>query len=122
MPKTSDFETVFLRLKALFEPYAGKLKEVDYGGTGYFLETTHIMTNKQRLFFGGVRLGKAYVSFHLFPVYMEPALLKDISPELKKRMQGKACFNFTSVDEKLFQELASLTRTGYASFKAAKYV
>jgi hypothetical protein len=33
-----------------------------------------------------------------------------MSPALKKRMQGKACFNFTAVDEALFKELAALTR------------
>ena len=30
-------------------------------------------------------------------------------PELRRRMQGKACFNFTRVDEALFAELATLT-------------
>jgi hypothetical protein len=49
---------------------------------------------------GSVRVGKAYVSVHLLPLYMNPALNRNISPELKKRMQGKACFNFKTVPEK----------------------
>ena len=47
------------------------------------------------------------------PVYGDPRLLADMSPELRKRMQGKSCFNFTRVDEGLFTELTDLTRRGY---------
>jgi hypothetical protein len=48
---------------------------------------------------------------------MYPDLLKDISPELKKRMQGKSCFNFKKVEPALFAELAELTRKGAEKFK-----
>jgi hypothetical protein len=63
--------------------------------------------------FGGVRVGRRYVSYYLMPVYVEPALLDDVSLALKRRMQGKSCFNFTRVDEALFAELGNLTRHGY---------
>ncbi len=66
--------------------------------------------------YGGVRLGKNYVSYYLMSVYMSPELMKSISPELKKRMQGRACFNFTEVDPKLFSELKALTKAGSALF------
>ena len=69
-----------------------------------------------------VRKGKAYVSFHLMSVYAYPKLLQDISPELKKRMQGKACFNFKAVDEKLFKELAKLTKAGATRFSDGKFI
>jgi hypothetical protein len=46
------------------------------------------------------------------PVYAAPELGKNMSPELKRRMQGKSCFNFTTVDETLFRELESLTEEG----------
>jgi hypothetical protein len=45
-----------------------------------------------------------------------------MSPELRKRMQGKACFNFKAVDKSLFEELAALTREGYERFKALGYL
>lgn len=48
---------------------------------------------------------------------MFPKLVKGLSPELKRRMQGKACFNFTSVDEGLFQQLAALTERGFEEFR-----
>jgi len=51
------------------------------------------------------------------PVYMYPDLLQDISPDLKKRMQGKSCFNFKKVEPDLFTELATLTRKGAKKFK-----
>ncbi len=80
------------------------------------------MKNKQPLCFGDVRLGKNYVSFYLMSVYVSPGETKGMSPELKKRMQGKSCFNFKAVDEKLFQELATLTKAGAARFNDAKFI
>jgi hypothetical protein len=88
----------------------------------YYLDTRHVMKNKQPLCFAAARVGKSYVSFYLMPVYVYPDLLDGASPELKKRMQGKSCFNFKSVDDKLFKELARLTKAGFARYKTAKYV
>ena len=62
--------------------------------------------------FGGVMLGKRYVSYHLMCVYMDTHLLEAMSPGLRKRMQGKSCFNFTKVDEGLFDELSAITDKG----------
>jgi hypothetical protein len=65
------------------------------------------------MFFGSVRRGKAYVSFHLMPLYMNEKLTGQVSTELKKRMQGKTCFNFKQVPEpELAAELARLTEEG----------
>ena len=69
-----------------------------------------------------MRRGKRYVSFYLMSVYACPDLLEGMSPELKKRMQGKSCFNFKDVDEKLFKELAKLTKAGAARFTDGKFV
>lgn len=64
----------------------------------------------------GTRVGKRYVSYYLMPVYGLPAPLDWISPELRRRMQGKACFNFTTVDEPLMLELERLTAAGVDRF------
>ena len=56
------------------------------------------------------------------PVYMQPELLATVSPELKSRMQGKSCFNFSSVEPALFKELAALTKASYASYKGQGFV
>jgi hypothetical protein len=117
MPIKNNFNEVFARLKSIFQPYAKKMDAAYDTETYYLLNTRYIMKNKQPLCFGGVRRGKNYVSFYLMSVYTCPELLKSMSPELKKRMQGKSCFNFKEVDEELFKELATLTKAGAAKFK-----
>jgi hypothetical protein len=73
--------------------------------------------------FGSVRLGKAYVSFHLMPLYMNEALSGTISPALRKRMQGKTCFNFkTAPDAALLAELERLTAAGLKFFDDKNWV
>src|SRR5947209_686538 len=69
MPDKNDFDKVFARLKSIFQPYAKKLDVAQDNQTYYLLNTRHMMKNKQPLCFGGVRLGKAYVSFYLMSVY-----------------------------------------------------
>jgi hypothetical protein len=122
MPNNNNFDQVFARLKAIFQPYVKKMDVAQDNQTYYMLNTRFIMKNKQPLCFGGVRLGKAYVSFYLMSLYACPELLKSMSPELKKRMQGKSCFNFKEVDEKLFKELTQLTRAGAAKFSDGKFI
>jgi hypothetical protein len=122
MPAKADFETVFLKLKAILEPYAPKLVVASDTKNYYSLETNHVMKNKHRLYFAGVRLGKAFVSYYLMPVYASSELVAGMSPELKKRMQGKACFNFKAVDERLFKELSKLTKAGLARFNDQEFL
>ena len=74
------------------------------------------------MFFGSVQVKKAFVSYHLMPVYVQPALLEGLSPALRARMQGKSCFNFSKVDAALFKELDALTCAGYASYRAQGFV
>src|SRR5580765_4955311 len=122
MPDKKDFERVFNELKSIFKPYAKKMDVASDTDTYYLLNTRYVMRNKQPLCFGGVRLGKNYVSFYLMSVYASPEFLKNMSPELKKRMQGKSCFNFKEVDKKLFAELKSLTKAGAAKFSDEQFI
>ncbi len=61
---------------------------------------------------------KSYVAFHLMPLYVQPDLAIDISPELTRRRQGKTCFNFKKVEPDLFDQLAVLTARARASTDA----
>ncbi|NMM21961.1 MAG: hypothetical protein HHJ11_00390 [Phycicoccus sp.] len=70
------------------------------------------------LMFAAVKIGKRYVSYHLMCVYVQPDLLKAMSPQLRKRMQGKSCFNFTKIDEALFDELSGITVKGREMYAA----
>jgi len=122
MPAKADFTEIFEQLKSIFKPYAKKMDVSQDSDQCYMLDTRYLMKNKQPLCFGGVRHGKNYVSFYLMTVYASPDMLKNISPELKKRMQGKSCFNFKEVDKKLFGELKALTKDGVAKFSDKKYI
>ena len=62
------------------------------------------------MFFGAVMMFKGYVSYHLMPLYACPELAKTVSSSLKKRMQGKSCFNFRAPDAALFAELSELNQ------------
>ena len=109
----ADFPEVFDRLKGLLQPYASRM-HISADQPGLFgVDMASEAERNPTTWFAGVRLGKRYVSYYLMPVYVEPSLLEGISPELKRRMQGKSCFNLTSVDEGLLGELEDLTRAGY---------
>ncbi len=117
-----DFNQVFDDLREVLVPYSSSLiVKTDEPGM-IFLDTHYQMKNKKPLFFGSVEIKKNYVSFHLMPVYVSPALLDDISPDLRKRMQGKSCFNFNKVDQSLFSELATLTRKGFDYYQEQGYI
>jgi hypothetical protein len=117
MASETEFPAVFKELKKILLPYAPKLTVTADTTQAYSLEGAYSEQWKRNLFFGSVQIKKNYVSFYLMPVYMFPELLKDISPALKKRMQGKSCFNFKKVEPELFNELASLTRKSVDHFK-----
>ena len=119
MPAKSDLAPVFASLRSIMAEFEPRLDVLHDDPGHYYLNTRTIGPNKHPIAFGGVRTGKAYVSYYLMPVYMA---IPDMSPELKKRMQGKACFNFKAVVEGLFAELQDLSRRGYAAWKAKKWV
>jgi hypothetical protein len=117
MAEDSDFQLVFERLKAILQKFESKLL-ITLNEPGYYsLNTPYSAKYKKELFFGAVQVRKNYVSYHLMPVYVFPGLLDSISPRLRKRMQGKSCFNFKSVNEEIFTELEQLTQKGYEMFK-----
>ena len=101
------------RLKAILEPYAREMYVSADDAKWYGVDLAPEAERNPTTWFGAVRRGKRYVSIYLMPVYVDPGLLDDASPELRKRMQGKSCFNFNKVDEPLIGELEALVRTGY---------
>jgi len=117
-----DFATVFSALRKVLEPFLGEVRVQTDKPENYHTEIPGIFHRGKPLYFAGIRTGKNYVSFHLLPVYSNPELLKGMSPALKKRMQGKACFNFTVVDEPCFAELGRLSAAGLKVFKSQKFL
>ena len=112
-----DFDAVFDRLKAILEPYARELYVSADDDKTYGLDMAPAPERDPTTWFGAVRRGKRYVSIYLMPVYVDPGLLDDVSPALRKRMQGKSCFNFTDIDPELSAELDQLTKSGIEAFE-----
>jgi hypothetical protein len=126
-PTPASFDEVFATLKQVFRRHLDRLSVQSDSATEYTLvgrKSSPFPQHKEHpMFFSSVRLGKAYVSFHLLPLYMNPSLSGTISPALKKRMQGKACFNFKTVpDAALLAELERLTRAGFKFFEDKNWV
>jgi hypothetical protein len=118
MPATETFAGTFETLKALLQQEA-KRQLVTVDKPGDFQVSSPTLTDRtgRPLFIACVAIKKTYVSFHLMPLYMNPTLLALVPAGLKKRMQGKACFNFTTIDAAQVKELSALTRSGIESYK-----
>ncbi len=115
--QNSDFITSFNSLKSILKKYEKSLRVIADSNDNYCLNAGYDEKRKADIYFGGVQIKKNYVSFHLMPVYVNPTLLERLSPELKKRMQGKSCFNFKVIEKKLITELSMLTKNGFEFYK-----
>lgn len=113
-----QFPEIFAQLKELLKMFENRLIVKADAGEKYHLDArTNPFKKDENLYFASVEIKKNYVSFHLFPVYMYPELLDDITPELRKNMQGKACFNFKKPDAELVVQLKTLTERGFKKFE-----
>jgi hypothetical protein len=106
-----EFPAVAARLRQILEPYRDRFAVTRDGPGGLSLEVRGL-EGKPTGYFAGIRVGKSYVSYYLMAVYAYPELIEAMSPGLRRRMQGKACFNFSRVDEALMTELADVTERG----------
>lgn len=122
MAAMHDLQAVFAELKALLAPYAAQMDIQKDDATEFYLDTRHLQKNKKPLFFAAVQRRKSFVAFHLMPVYVQPELLLAISPGLKRRMQGKSCFNFKEADAALLRELAALVEAGFSGYRQQGFV
>jgi hypothetical protein len=114
---TPILEEVFGALREILSEHAPRLVVAADASGAYSLNTDVTAPNGKPMFFGGASIRKNFVSYYLMPVYTSPDLLDDISQDLRRRMQGKSCFNFKRVDEALFAELAELTDRGFMRFE-----
>ena len=119
---SAEFERIFLRLTEILRKHAGNMTIKDETPNRFCLIGGLHPKHKTPMPVAWVEIGKAYVSYHLMPIYGCPRLLDGFPPKLKARMQGKSCFNFKVFDEGLFEELERLTLEGFAAFKKAGYM
>jgi hypothetical protein len=124
---SADLNATFAALKPALSKHLPKLALREESDAVYSLNSRLPSPFPQHkgkpLSFGGLRLRKAWVSFHFMPVYMCPELLALISPALKARMHGKACFKFSSPPPPaLLADLAKLTAAGLREWRIRKWV
>lgn len=123
----NDLVAVYAALKPVFAGCAKKLAVKADGAGGYVLETKSPSPFPQHkgqpLYFGGLRMGKGYVSLYLMPLYMCAPLNEQVPPELKKRRRGKSCFNFKTVPEKAqLAELKALAKVCLEDWAGRKWL
>ena len=121
MSAQTDFPLIFEKLRSILKPYEKSLAVKADSANTFYLDGPYSEKWKKELFFGSAQIKKNYVSLYLMPVYMYPDLLKDISSDLRKHMQGKSCFNFKKVEPELFQELERLARKSYERFQKEEF-
>lgn len=118
MEEQKNFEKLRKVLSSLDKGLAIKKDEPDY----YYLNTNKKINDKD-MFFGAVQIRKSYVAYHLYPVYTNPELLNEIPESLKKRMQGKSCFNFKKeISEENLNGILELTKASYEKFVEKEFI
>jgi hypothetical protein len=119
---STDFQKIFSELRDILKRHTGRLVVSEDTPSCFRLEGGMHPTHKKPFPIAWVAVGKGYVSFHHMGVYARPDLLKGVSKQLRARMQGKSCFNFTSSDPVLFAELEDLTVRGFDAFRNAPFM
>jgi hypothetical protein len=129
--KNSDLRLVFDRLREVLAAHASEFALAYDTTDRYGLEapagpaTVRSWGGKLRaskIPIGWVEVRKAYVSYHLMGVDGNTKLLATLSEPLRARMQGKACFNFKTLDEAPLGELETVTAESFAGLRRAGFI
>lgn len=108
-----DLDAVHRRLREILRRNAGSMTVSRDGPAGMVVEMPGY-EGEPWGYVAGTRLGKRYVSYYLMSIYATPELMAGMSSGLRRRMQGKSCFNFSTIDEPLFAELEAVTAKSIA--------
>ena len=108
----ADLAAVEARLRAILEPYRGRLETFEI----YGVEMLRRPGAKAHDWFAGVQLANGAVKFSFLPMHTHPELLEGISPALRKRKTGASVFKFAEVDEALFGELDALVARAFEGY------
>jgi len=115
MPHENDFPAIVARLTAILKPHSGRLRS-ESGPNRYALFAKMDLSRGRPFYLAWLEARKSYVSLHLMPVYFDPSLLNAASPALKKRLGGKACFNFKSLDAELERDIKAFVDRALGTF------
>ncbi len=115
----ADLYPVYIALRDTMLRAAPNLK-IGKDALGEFTANVpdHIMTSKDPVWFGSVRLSPTNVAYYLPPLAMREGRDVVVPERLKKHAQTKTCFIFHDIDAELFAELEAVTRQAAQGFKA----
>jgi hypothetical protein len=116
-PVDKQTREAFEALKGILKKHVPPLQVLQERPASYSVHSKVLGPDGKPYWFGGAAMRKEEVSFYLFPVYVEPALLNGVSPALRKKMEGKSSFSIERADPALIKELADLTAKGIARWK-----
>jgi hypothetical protein len=111
----ADLAAVEARLAAILDPYRDRLESFEIYGVPMLRQPGA----RAHDWFAGVSPGNGVIRFFLLPMYAHPELLDGISPELRKRKRGASVFAFTTLAERIAEELTSLTERSFATYVGA---
>ena len=118
----AKMEDAFATARALLARHAEALVVKTDTPDVLYLDTPHVQKNKTPLFFGSVTRKPKGVALHLMPVYTDPDLLDAVPEALRKKMTGKSCFAFASLDAAQAEALAALLGASMDRYRAHGFV
>ncbi len=84
----------------------------------YGKEPVAIMGRKpQQTYLAGITMQKNFVGLYIMPIYSHTQLTRNLSPQLRKMLKGKSCFNVNQADSAILSEIDKLLKEGKAIYK-----
>ncbi|MCW4030909.1 MAG: hypothetical protein NWE80_00935 [Candidatus Bathyarchaeota archaeon] len=132
--ENKSLDTIFLHIKEILANYSENLVVADaYIGSkaktkkpAYHLygskEVSLFGKKPQKTYVAGVIQQKNYVSFYLSAIYSHPELLQHVSPELRKHLKGKSCFNLAKAGSHIYEEINKMLEIGIAKYKDIEWI
>ncbi|MFX0005453.1 MAG: hypothetical protein ACFFAV_01870 [Candidatus Hermodarchaeota archaeon] len=129
-----QLENIFLETKKILEKnsetflvkdqYIGsQAKQKKAGYHLYGSKRISIFGKKsQPTYIAGVIQQKSYISFYFSPIYSHPELFSDISPNLRKVLKGKSCYNINKTSPQLLIEIESILEKGINKYKEIEWI
>jgi len=108
---------IFEAITQLLKPYEKgslKLRGGKAGQTALVSEKKVVIDGRERteIWFAAALVQKGYVGFYLTAVY-DPAIQKQLHPDLLRCLKGKTCFHIKTFDPKTAAQIADALKLAY---------
>lgn len=128
-----NLDEIFKKIKNVLENNSEDLFTTDryIGSQAKQKPGFHLYGNKEVSLFGkkpqqtyiaGVIQQKNYISFYFSPIYSHPDEFFEISPNLRKTLKGKSCFNINKIPPQFLKDLEDILKKGIDKYKEIKWI